>query len=85
MNGYTSPMVQFAKYLNHKNIVLKEICPTLNVCIVTSEMLFDDDKILLEKQYGVPVINEYGASELDLIAFQNSNNELLYHEFSILI
>lgn len=75
MNGYTSPMVQFAKYLNHKNIVLKEICPTLNVCIVTSEMLFDDDKILLEKQYGVPVINEYGASELDLIAFQNLKGE----------
>lgn len=75
MNGYTSPMVQFAKYLNHKNIVLKEICPTLNVCIVTSEMLFDDDKILLEKQYGVPVINEYGASELDLIAFQNQKGE----------
>lgn len=86
MNGYTSPMVQFAKYLNHKNIVLKEICPTLNVCIVTSEMLFDDDKILLEKQYGVPVINEYGASELDLIAFQNLkgkwqvNSETLFVE-----
>jgi phenylacetate-CoA ligase len=37
-------------------------------------MLFDTDKNLLEQQFGVPVINEYGASELDLIAFQNRNN-----------
>ena len=38
-------------------------------------MLFDEDKILLEKQFGVPVVNEYGASELDLIAFQNRDGE----------
>lgn len=29
----------------------------------------------MESQFGVPIINEYGASELDLIAFQNPNNE----------
>jgi phenylacetate-CoA ligase len=38
-------------------------------------MLFEDDKILMENQFGIPVINEYGASELDLIAFQNPKNE----------
>ena len=37
-------------------------------------MLFEDDKKLLEKQFNVPIINEYGASELDLIAFQNPQN-----------
>ena len=37
-------------------------------------MLFDNDKALLEKQIGVAVVNEYGASELDLIAFQNKND-----------
>tara|TARA_R110002049_G_scaffold293010_2_gene477810 strand:+ start:51 stop:1358 length:1308 start_codon:yes stop_codon:yes gene_type:complete len=75
INGYTSPIVQFAKYLKQKNIVLNTICPSLKVCIVTSEMLFDDDKTLMETQFGVPVVNEYGASELDLIAFQNTNDE----------
>ncbi|PTM09201.1 MAG: AMP-binding protein [Bacteroidetes bacterium] len=75
INGYTSPIVQFAKFLQKKNIVLIEVCPTLKACIVTSEMLFENDKNLLEKQFGVTVLNEYGASELDLIAFQNSNNE----------
>ena len=75
INGYTSAIVQFAKFLQRKDIILKQICPTLKVCIVTAEMLFDDDKTLLEKQFDVPVINEYGASELDLIAFQNTNNQ----------
>lgn len=75
INGYTSPIVQFAKYLKQKNIVLNTICPSLKVCIVTSEMLFDDDKTLMETQFGVSVVNEYGASELDLIAFQNTNDE----------
>ena len=75
INGYTSSIVLFAKFLQKKNIILTTVCPTLKCCIVTSEMLFDDDKIVLEKQFGVPVINEYGASELDLIAFQNPNDE----------
>lgn len=43
--------------------------------MVTSEMLFEEDKVLLEKQFGIPIVNEYGASELDLIAFQNPNDE----------
>ena len=75
INGYTSSIVLFAKFLKKKNIVLKTICPSLKVCIVTSEMLFEDDKILLEKQFGIPIVNEYGASELDLIAFENREGE----------
>ena len=75
INGYTSSIVLFAKFLQQKSIVLKDICPTLKVCVVTSEMLFEEDKILLEKQFGIPVVNEYGASELDLIAFQNPDGE----------
>lgn len=75
LNGYTSSIVQFAKFLQRKNCVLKSSCPTLKACIVTSEMLFDDDKKLMEIQFGIPVINEYGASELDLIAFENPNKQ----------
>lgn len=70
INGYASSIVLFAKFLKQKNIILTTICPSLKVCVVTSEMLFDEDKILLQKQFGVPIVNEYGASELDLIAFQ---------------
>ena len=75
INGYTSPIVQFAKYLKRNNLVLSSVCPSLKVCIVTSEILFDDDRALMEMQFGVPVVNEYGASELDLIAFENTENQ----------
>lgn len=77
VNGYTSSIVQFAKYLKRKNIILNAVCPSLKACIVTSEMLFENDKILLETQLGIPVVNEYGAAELGLIAFQNKKNEWL--------
>ncbi|WP_158846551.1 phenylacetate--CoA ligase family protein [Algibacter sp. L1A34] len=75
INGYTSSIVQFAKYLEQHNIVLKTICPSLKACITTSEMLFREDKNLLEAQLGIPVINEYGAAELGLIAFQNKTDQ----------
>ena len=49
-------------------------------------MLFEDDKALMERYFGIPVINEYGASELDLMAFENPkgqwqvNSETLFVE-----
>jgi phenylacetate-CoA ligase len=85
INGYTSSIVLFAKFLQKKNIVLKAICPTLKVCMVTSEILFEEDKLLLEKQFGIPVVNEYGASELDLIAFQNPEGEWQVNSETILV
>jgi phenylacetate-CoA ligase len=86
INGYTSSIVAFANYLEGKNVILREACPTLRCCIVTSEILFEDDRLLMERVFGVPVVNEYGASELDLIAFENKerdfivNSETLYVE-----
>lgn len=75
MNGYTNSIVLLAKYLQKKNLILKDICPTLKVCITTSEMLFDNDRKLLEKQLGIPVVNEYGAAELDLMAIENPQGD----------
>jgi len=75
INGYTSSIVLFAKFLQQRSIILKDICPTIKACFVTSEMLFPSDRILLENQLGVPIINEYGAAELGIIAFQNSQGE----------
>lgn len=86
INGYTSSIVLFAKFIQGKHQNLKSLCPTLKYCVVTSEMLYPADKALMERAFGVPVINEYGASELDLIAFTNPegalqlNSETLYVE-----
>ncbi|WP_406685339.1 phenylacetate--CoA ligase family protein [Seonamhaeicola sp. MEBiC1930] len=75
LNGYTSAIVQFAKFLKEKNIVLNKVCPSLKACIVTAEILFDNDKVLLENTLGVPIINEYGCAEVGLIAFNNVQKE----------
>ncbi|MBT8394444.1 MAG: phenylacetate--CoA ligase family protein [Bacteroidia bacterium] len=83
--GYTSSIVQFAKFLKRKGVVLSTICPTLKTCIVTSEMLFKDDLFLLEKQLGIPIINEYGAAELGLIAFQNKQNNWIINSEDLFV
>ena len=81
INGYTTCIIQIAKYLERSTITLKEICPTLQVCITTSEMLLKQDKTLLEKWLGIPVLNEYGSAEVGVIALENSNYEWqLNHE-----
>ena len=85
INGYTTNIVLMAKYLKKRKIVLKDICPSLKVCIVTSEMLFEDDKILLETQLGVPIVNEYGASELDIIAFENPEKEWIVNTETLFV
>lgn len=73
LNGYTSNIVQLAKFLRTRKLVLKTVCPTLKVCVVTSEMLFEEDRQLIQTWLGVPVVNEYGASELDLIAMEDAS------------
>lgn len=85
INGYTSSIVLFAKFLKGKNIILNQVCPTLEYCIVTSEMLFNDDKALMEATFGVPVINEYGASELDLIACTDYQDEFIVNSETLLV
>jgi len=75
INGYTGSIVLLAKYLQKKDLFLDTICPSLKVCIVTSEMLFEADKILLEERLRIPIINEYGSAELDIIALENPNGQ----------
>ena len=85
INGYTSAILLFAKFLKKRKIVLKQTCPSLKVCIVTSEKLFENDKLLIEEAFGIPVVNEYGASEVGLIAFENTNGDWIVNAESLLI
>lgn len=86
INGYTSTIVLLAHYLKRNNLFLDTICPSLKLCVVTSEMLFEEDKRLLEERFRIPIINEYGSAELDIIAFENPdgvwkiNSETLFVE-----
>lgn len=77
ITGYTSVIVAFAKYLIKKEIVLLEVCPTLKVCLPTSEMLSEEDKKVLEKAFNIPIINEYGSAEFGLIALEKDKHWIL--------
>jgi phenylacetate-CoA ligase len=48
-------------------------------------MLFDSDKELMQRAFGVPVVNEYGASELDLIAFTNLHDEFVVNSETLFV
>lgn len=75
--GYTSAVVLLARYLVHKGIVLKSSCPSLVTCIVTSEVCTKEDLQIMKKAFGVMITNEYGASELGIMAFENDDGELV--------
>ena len=83
--GYTNSLVIFARYLLQRGIELKSWCPALKVCIVTSETCIPDDRKILEQALGVSVVNEYGASEVGVIAFENSRGEMIVSEENLIL
>jgi len=48
-------------------------------------MLYDSDKELLQTTFGVPIVNEYGAAELDLIAFTNKKDEFIVNSETLYV
>ncbi len=75
--GYTSSILYFAKYLLERNINLKSICPSLKVCIVTSELCIPEDKKTIAEAFGVRVAIEYGSSELSIMGFEFPNEDMI--------
>ena len=75
--GYTNSLLIFAKYLVQNNLVLNEECPTIKCCIVTAELLFEDDEKILSEGFGMKIINEYGASEVGVIGFMSNNKKIV--------
>ncbi len=78
--GYAYPIVTFAKFLAGKGLRLKDLSPLLKLCIVTSEMCSLEEQKLIEEVFGLPVYNEYGASEAGHIGFGRNNRWRLSHE-----
>jgi len=83
--GYSFPIISFCNYLKKQQIILKEVCPRLKAIIVTAETCSEQDEILIRETTKLPIANEYGASELGIIGFGETNKwklseELLYIE-----
>jgi phenylacetate-CoA ligase len=83
--GYTNSIVIFARYLLREKIDLKAWCPSLKLCIVTSETCTPEDRAVIEKGLGVRVVIEYGASEIGVIAFENPGGELIVSEENLML
>jgi len=85
INGYTSSLILFAKYLINKGVVLKDFCPTLKVAFPTAEMCSSEDRSILERAFGVPVANEYGAAEIEVIAFDDEDHDRIISNENLFI
>ncbi|HMS64793.1 MAG TPA: phenylacetate--CoA ligase family protein [Ignavibacteria bacterium] len=83
--GYNNSIVLFARYLLNKGVLLKDVCPTLKLCICTSENCTEEDKNILKKAFGVSAVNEYGTSEVDIIAIDDINGIWKLSEENIFI
>jgi len=83
--GYTNSLMLFARFLLRKAVVLKNACPTLKSCVATSEVLTIEDRNILCEAFGVKVVNEYGASEVGLLAFETSKGEWLVCEETLFL
>jgi phenylacetate-CoA ligase len=67
--GYTSAITEFARFALVNG--LPDAMPLrLKVVIPTTEMLFPEQRELMERAFGCRVANEYGSSELGDIAFE---------------
>lgn len=83
--GYTNSLVLFARYLHRSGTRLSSVCPSLRVCITTSEMCTTEDRALLQGAFGVPVLNEYGASETGIIAVENAERDWIVSQENLFL
>jgi phenylacetate-CoA ligase len=66
--GYPNAIVRFAEYLSRNNIQGRTLSLTGVIC--TGEMLFPQNRAIIQNVFGCPVVNEYGSTENGIIAFE---------------
>jgi phenylacetate-CoA ligase len=71
--GYSSSILLLSKHVVRKHLVMKDLMPRLKAVIVTSEMCSSEDVEMIRIAFGVRVLNEYGASEIGLIALTDND------------
>lgn len=66
--GYSSALFAFARYLQERKLDARHL--GLTAVIATAEAIFPAQARLIDEVFGCPVVNEYGASEVGIIAYQ---------------
>ena len=66
--GYVSSIKQLGLLFKENNLNIKVF--NLKVIIVTSEILYDSDRKIIEEIFGCKIANEYGCAEQGFIAYE---------------
>lgn len=66
--GYSAAIYKFAQFLREEGLDGKRL--DLNVIIFTAEVLYEFQRTLIKEVFGCPVMGEYGAAEVGIIAFE---------------
>jgi len=83
IRGYTSAVLQFAELLKNQRLEGSKL--KIQHAIVTSEVLLDEQRKFIEEELKCNVINEYGAAETGLIAFECPLGKMHINEESLYI
>jgi phenylacetate-CoA ligase len=70
INGYTSAVQRLADFIEKTGKDGRSL--GVKVVLPTAEMLYDWQREQMERVFGCPVMNEYGGSEVQAIAYQCS-------------
>lgn len=83
IRGFKSALVEVAHRLNKAGIHAKEL--NLSLIIVTSEVLYDEERKFITTTFGCPVANEFGAVEGGLFAYECPEGGLHICENSVFV
>jgi phenylacetate-CoA ligase len=83
LKGYKSAIYQFAKLIRQNQIRAEEL--KLLLIIVTSEILYPDEREFMESVFHCRVANEYGAVDAGLIAYECPKGGMHIFEESVLV
>jgi len=73
--GYANALLRLAHFLQARQQTLQQLCPKLRLAISTSELLLSNDQDFMAEVFGFPVFQEYGISEIDVLAMQNEQGQ----------
>lgn len=81
IRGYCSGVVELARLMKENGLRFSRT--KLKVVIVTSEVLYPEDRKLMESVFGCSVANEYGSADGGLFAYECKQGKLHINEESV--
>jgi phenylacetate-CoA ligase len=81
IRGYCSGVLEFASLMKDAGLSFKKA--KIKVAIVTAEVLYPENRRLIESVFGCKVANEYGSADGGLFAYECENGNMHINEESV--